>query len=221
MGKKMNNISLCKHVIKKKKQKKTCKRSLYSAFEKGSKRESLSNKLARYHRGIRRSIQRVRYGYDEVATWEVTTWFLNVVPNIIHELRVNTHGYPSSMEGATDAEKSASWNKILRRMELLFREANEETCRKKNSYQDEYDAAYEAFTKEYGAFGEKLRTKADIAMEKKGHWHRMYSMSDVKGYYADIAEKYYEEEKTIDEYRSECLKKGLKLFSKHFQDLWD
>ena len=214
-------MNLCKQMIKKRKHENGFKRPLYSAFEHGFKKESLPNKLGRYYRGIRRSIQRIRYGYDEVATWDIDGWFLNVVPNIIHELRVNAHGYPTSMEGATDAEKAANWTKILRRMEFLFREANVNTCKRKNPYEAEYDAAFAAFTREYDVFGQKLKTKEDIEMEKAKGCCRVYTMSDVGGYYAEIQEKYMEELLKIDKYRAECLKKGMKLFTRHLWDLWD
>ena len=221
MRKRKEKMQRRKFIIPRKKQEKGYKRPPYSSFESGFDGESLSNKIGRFRRGIRRSIQRIRYGYDEVATWQVDTWFLNVVPNIIHDLRVNNDGYPTSIAGETEAEKVANWNKILRRMEFLFREANEDTCKRKNPYKEEYDAAWEAFTKEYGARGEKLKTEKDLAEEIAYGWHHVYGMSDVKGYYADINAKYIEENAAIAEYRHECLKKGMKLFTKYFWHLWD
>ena len=83
---------------------------------------------------------------------------------MIHDLRVNSHGYPSFFEGPEE-ENIRKWDRILGRMEFLFREANEDTCRKKNLYEEEHDLAQEEFTTKYGMFGEKLKTKEAEASE--------------------------------------------------------
>ena len=98
---------------------------------------------------------------------------------MIHDLRVNSHGYPSFFEGPE--ENIRKWDRILGRMEFLFREANEDTCRKKNLYEEEHDLAQEEFTTKYGMFGEKLKTEEEIAREKREHTHRLYMMSDGRG----------------------------------------
>ncbi len=99
---------------------------------------------------------------------------------MIHDLRVNSHGYPSFFEGPEE-ENIRKWDRILGRMEFLFREANEDTCRKKNLYEEEHDLAQEEFTTKYGMFGEKLKTEEEIAREKREHTHRLYMMSDCAG----------------------------------------
>ena len=42
---------------------------------------------------------------------------------MIHDLRVNSHGYPGFFEGPEE-ENIRKWDRILKRMEFLFREAN-------------------------------------------------------------------------------------------------
>ena len=48
------------------------------------------------------------------------------------------------------------WDKILDRMIFLWRELDENTCTKKNPYEDEYMKASEEFDNKYGLLGEKL-----------------------------------------------------------------
>ncbi len=105
-------------------------------------------------------------------------------------------------------------------MIFFFREANEETCTRENKYKDEYDKAFEEFTKKYGRWGEKLKTKAQKKAEKKKGWYSMYSTSDVPEY-KEIDRLYFEEQRAIREYRNECKDKALELFKKWFWQLWD
>ncbi len=138
---------------------------------------------------------------------------------MIHDLRVNSHGYPSFFEGPEE-ENIRKWDRILGRMEFLFREANEDTCRKKNLYEEEHDLAQEEFTTKYGMFGEKLKTEEEIAREKREHTHRLYMLSDVPEY-VEISGKWLAAEGELREYRDKCLKQGMELMTKYFRNLWD
>ena len=62
--------------------------------------------------------QRLLYGYCYRDTWSIDRWFVTVIPNMIHDLRINTHGYPGSFTG-TEEENVQKWDKILRHMEFL------------------------------------------------------------------------------------------------------
>lgn len=138
---------------------------------------------------------------------------------MIHDLRINSHGYPSSFEGPEE-ENVRKWDRILGRMEFLFREANEDTCRKKNPYEEEHDLAREEFTEKYGMFGEMLKTEEELDREKREHTHRLYMMSDVPKY-AEISERWLAAERELREYRDRCLKQGMELMMKYFRNLWD
>ena len=107
---------------------------------------------------------------------------------MIHDFRINSHGYPGSFEGPEE-KNIRKWDRILKRMEFLFREANEDTCRKKNPYEAEHNLAQEAFEAKYGMFGEKLKTEEEIAREMREHKHRLYMMDDVPEY-AEISKKW-------------------------------
>ena len=104
-------------------------------------------------------------------------------------------------------------------MEFLFREANEENCRRKNPYQDAYDQAMVAFTRKYGMFGEKLKTKEKKTGKKKGS-SRVYTMSDVPEY-KEISDQWLAAENELTAYRDRCMKEGMKLFTRYFWNLWD
>ena len=163
--------------------------------------------------------QRLRYGYCYRDTWSIDQWFVTVVPNMLHDLRVNCHGYPGYFEGPEE-ENVKKWNQILYRMESLFREANEETCHRKNPYEEEHDQAQQEFNEKYGVFGEKLKTEEEKAEERKRHSGRIYMLGDVPEY-AEISDKWLAAERELHEYREECLKKGMTLMTKYFWNLWD
>ncbi len=136
-----------------------------SVFLSHRKRESLWERISIWKEDIICIYQRLRYGYCYRDTWSIDQWFLTVVPNMIHDLRVNSHGYPGSFEGLEE-ENIRKWDRILRRMEFLFREANEDTCRKKNRMRKEHELAQEEFTAKYGMFGEKLKDGRGSCDEK-------------------------------------------------------
>ena len=48
--------------------------------------------------------QRLRYGYCYRDVWSIDWWFLTIVPNMIHDLRVNSHGYPGFFTVAGSGE---------------------------------------------------------------------------------------------------------------------
>ena len=114
-----------------------------------------------------------------------------------------------------EEENIRKWDRILGRMEFLFREANEDMCRKKNPYEKEHDLAQEEFTTKYGMFGEKLKTEEEIAREKREHTHRLYMMSDVPEY-VEISGKWLAAEGELREYRDQCLKQGMELMTSIF-----
>ena len=163
--------------------------------------------------------QRLRYGYCYRDAWSINEWFVTIIPNMIHDLRINTHGYPGYFTG-TEEENVQKWDRILERMEFLFREAKEETCSRKNPYEDAHDRARDAFIKKYGLFGEALKTEDEKSQEKTKSYSRMYTMSDVPEY-KDISDSWLAAESELATYRNCCMEEGMKLFVKYFWDLWD
>ena len=208
-------------------------KSSYSCFEKKWGREYNPIKhIKRYGRNIKHAFQRIKYGYCERDVWSIDWWFLNVVPNMLEDLKETTQGYPVSPDnfsqaligtGASeevDEEGMNRWKDILSEMIFLFREANEETCTLKNKYEKEHCAASKEFDEKYGQFGERLKTAEEKAEEKRKGSYRMYMLSDMPEY-KEISDLYCDESRKIAEYRDDCKNKGLDLFKEWFWHLWD
>ena len=113
------------------------------------------------------------------------------------------------------------WDKILDRMIFLWRETDEETCSKKNPYEEEYMKAFEEFTDEYGVLGEKLQTPEELeANRKRGGGGTVHFMREIPEY-TEIAEKHREEDLKLEQYRNECKDEVMNLMREHFFALWD
>lgn len=133
-------------ILRKKRKSKTHKPECPVFLTYGPAHDSPLGWIKRWKEDIICIRQRLRYGYCYRDVWSIDWWFVTVVPNMIHDLRINSHGYPGYFTG-TEEENVRKWNRILKRMEFLFREANEETCRRKNPYQDAHKFALK---KHYG-----------------------------------------------------------------------
>ena len=195
-----------------------------------------------FRRELRFACQRVRQGYCDMDVWNLYDWFLDVVPDMLQQLREKGVGYPvtegtnvsqsispevysriakddappSDDEKAAFDQGQAKWHYTLDMMIFLFHEADEERCERKNPYEDEYHQAYREFEAKYGMFGEKLRKPED----EDSVGHRVYFLHDVDEY-RDIDEKYMEEALKIEKYRMECKDEAFQMFSKWFYALWD
>ena len=204
----------------------------YSCYEKKQRGfENPKEKYKRWKRNIKFFYQRIKYGYCDSDVWAIDYWFLNVMPGMLQQLKETTHGYPcfqgnishavygTGVSEDIDNTGMKKWDDILSEMIFLLNEANEDKCTKENKYQKKYDKAQEEFDNKYGLFGEKLRTEAEKAEEKKGT-HRLYMLGDVPEY-KEISELYYNEAKALWNYRDECKNKAFELFSEWFWDLWD
>lgn len=168
--------------------------------------------------------QRIKRGWCEKDAWDISGWFLDVMPAMLTHLKENRNGSPGVLgENYTNADGvmvndacHAEWDAILEKMIFLFREANEQTCTKKNPYAEAHMAVYEEFTKKYGLLGEKLNPPdADASKGTQAHF-----ASEIPEY-ADTETKYQEEDRRIDEYRDSCKDEALDMFKKWFWHLWD
>lgn len=175
-------------------------------------------------RNIKYSFQRVTKGYCDKDLWNIDYWFMNLMPDMLQQFKETKHGFPSCLETteyvgeqeiSCNNEYHAEWDRILDNMIFLFREMNEETCQRKNSYQKEHDNILQVFEEKYGLFGEKLE---EGKMNKIGR--ALHFPSEIPEY-KDIEEKYYTEEKALIQYREDCKNEALELFSKWFYSLWD
>ena len=168
---------------------------------------------------MRCTYQRAKYGYCYRDLWNIDAWFLDIMPRMLEEHRDTRHGSPLT-EGTTEETCHEKWTEILDRMIFLFREASENTCTRRNPYEDEYDRIQEEFTEKYGLFGEKLLTDAEKEEAEKRHGRRAH-FADELPEYSGACEKYYAEEREIEHYREQCRNEAFALFVKHFCGLWD
>ena len=114
-----------------------------------------------------------------------------------------------------------AWDRILDRMIFLWRETDEETCSKKNPYEDEYMKALDEFTEQYGILGEKLQTPEELeANRKRGGGGTVHFMREIPKY-AEISEKHMAEEIKLEQYRRECKDEVMDLMKEYFFSLWD
>lgn len=179
-------------------------------------------------RDLKCSYQRITKGYCDKDLWDISGWFLSIMPDMLLEYKKTRHGSPGALGKNYKNEKGLivndechpEWDKILSKMIFLFREANEDTCRKKNPYEKSYMDAFDTFSQKYGIMGEKLRTPEEIKRNKKEHVVTYHSMDELEEY-KEICENYMRCEKELAEYRVKCKDKAFHLFSKWFYHLWD
>lgn len=86
------------------------------------------------------------------------------------------------------------WDKILDRMIFLWRETNEDTCSRKNPYDEAHMKALEEFSDKYGMLGEKLQTQEELERNRKCGGGTVHFMDELPEY-KEISEKYLDEEK--------------------------
>ena len=174
---------------------------------------------------IKRDRQLVKYGYCDMDVKMFNEWFLYTIPDMIHDLRVINSGQRGYHGPAQVARiwKGENMEHALCRIEYLLRYASEDTCRKKNPYQEEYKKAEEEFFEKYGLLGigreaksEQQVRKAMKEVENRG-WEP-YSMTDYPEY-REIYENYWKAEEELSLYRKKCLKKALAMMGEYFDDL--
>ena len=164
----------------------------------------------------------IKNGYDKSATWDMYMWFIDNARKIMTVYRDNRHGTPIVIEDyktndkESDERNEKKWNEIVDRMIFLLGEMDENTCQKKNPYDDDSHRIYDEFSEKYGMFGEKLNPPE----EKDKKFITMHFPSELPEYH-DTMEKWYAAEREIEEYRSKCKDDFFELFSKHFYALWD
>ncbi len=194
---------------------------MYSVFLLSSVRDYFRNK--EFHKipgevfnDLKCCVQRIKNGFCYRDIWNINSWFLNVIPDMLDELKNTAHGFParfSDDEGLDTETAERKWRGILSRMAFLFREANEDTCQKKNPYDEEYTVVLDKFINHFGFNGKWVK-------RKDGTRVFIQSLSDIPKY-RGLYENYHKVEKELCEYRRNCLKKALSMFVKYFNDLWD
>lgn len=79
------------------------------------KHEKPLRRISLFFQNIKFARQRVKYGWCDRDTWNIDTWFLNVITPMLEHFKEHTHSYPSCMA-------SEEWDKILDQMIFLFKQ---------------------------------------------------------------------------------------------------
>ena len=175
--------------------------------------------------------QRATRGYCDADTWDIFSWFLNVMPPMLDQMAEEAHGCPGDIpsrdavnskavlitEEEQNDENFLRWKKILHTMAQKFRDADESTTSMKNPYEEDWYKAYQEFEHQYGMFGEKLEKEA---VKQKAPGIRLHFPNEFPEW-KDVMEKYREEEKKIAEFRHKSMEEGMDMFKTWFWDLWD
>lgn len=176
--------------------------------------------LGEIFRDLKCCVQRIKNGFCFRDIWSINDWFLNVIPDMLDELKRTACGHPTrlleNIHSPTHEETeraAAKWDAILTEMAFLFREANEETCQRKNPYDEQYHIVFHKFLKRFGFNGKWVK-------KKDGTRVFISSLSDIPKY-RELDENYHKVERELWEYRDDCLKMALSMFTEYFNDLWD
>ena len=185
--------------------------------------------IKHFGRCLKWSRQRVVRGYADCDVWSMFSYLQELMPDMLRHLKDNRYSSPSYLgENYTNEDGflvndtcHAEWDKILDRMIFLWRETNEETCSKKNPYEDEYMKAFSDFHERYGLFGERLQTEAELEENKKrGGGGKIHFMNEIPEY-KEIYEKHREEDEKLEKYREECKDEAIDMLKEYFFSLWD
>ena len=205
------------------------KKKPYSCFEGSTGSINPVRFIQKIGRNIKYAWQRIRYGYCDRDTWAIRDWFLAVVPNMLEDMRNNLHSFPAAPDSPDgldihgiltekdQTEPEEKWKEILGQMAFLLREADEETCTKKNPLDEAYFAAWKEFTTKHEV-EERLKTPEET--EKHSAYTRVHFPDELPEY-KQLSDQYFQNERELWEYRDQCKKEGLQMFEKWFWDLWD
>ena len=147
-------------------------------------------------------LDRIRKGYCKKDLWEIDTWFLNVMPEMLEEFNRCKNSYPRTFleQYIQKHEKELSVSKE----KFIIPDANESPDLYEKffiSIAREFPELYKKIEEEaYEAWGSTLLEMADLM--RKG-WCDGWKLKD--GW----------------EDRIQCQKKALEMFQTYFNDLWD
>ena len=144
---------------------------------------------------IRYKFQRLIRGYSDYDVWDIDLWFLNVMPQMLKQLKDTTHSAPL-LPGTTMETCHEEWERILDRMIFLLNEMDEDKCSYKNPYEEEWEKGIE---ERFASMVDGGRTPQD----------------------KELFEKWRGEEQNKYKYIQLCKEEFFDLFSKYFYSLWD
>jgi len=168
-------------------------------------------KIKEFPQDIKHIYQRARKGYSYRDLWNIDYWFMEIMPEMLTDLKKNNRGCPMQfIDGESDADFEngmKKWHDILDRMIFCFREMNDDTCSMKNEYEDEF-------------FKQRYEGKSFEDRFVKNEDGQTYSL--IEGNVdPELQENYHKKTLEIEEYKDKMKNEGLELFSKYFWNLWN
>jgi len=143
---------------------------------------------------IRKIVDRYKKGFCDEDLWNIDCWFLSTLPKMLDEFAEKTIGYPSDfMEDEDDEKGMEEWKKTIKEMSNHFKEASNPS-------------------KEVNEFAEELFNKYDNSL---GDVNKKETKEEK-----ELRDKWIKREGEIEKYKDEELRKGMKMFSQYFWDLW-
>lgn len=173
-------------------------------------------KIKHFFRCIKWSKQRATRGFADSDVWSMQGYIQELMPAMLKHLKDNRMGSPARLGENCHEE----WDKILDRMIFLWNELDEDTCSKKNPYEEAHTKAFSEFSKKYGFLGQGLETEEEKEKNKKTGGHYVHFMREVPEY-AEIDRLYDEEERKLEKYREDCKNEVFDLMKEYFWVLWD
>ena len=169
------------------------------------------DKIKYFPQDVKHVYQRARKGYSFRDVWSIDYWFLDIMPNMLTDLKNNKRGCPGQFvksDNDQDFEKGMKeWQNVLDRMIFCFREINDDTCSMKNEYMDEY-------------FSQRYEGKSFKDRFVKNEDGKTYSLIEGK-VDPELKENCHKKTLEIEAYKDKMKNEGFELFSKYFWNLWD
>lgn len=193
------------------------------------KKNKLLAKLKHFRKCLKWSKQRITRGYCDYDVWEMFSFLQTIIPDMLQTLKDTRMGSPGYLGKNYTNEDGIlvnetcheEWDKILDRMIFLWREVDEDTCSKKNPYDDAHTEAMWEFHDKYGILGAKLQTEKELEENKKRGGGCTVHFMDELPEYKEISANYHEEEKKLEEYRNSCKDEAFDMLKQYFFALWD
>ena len=175
--------------------------------------------------------QRYERGFADSDVWNMYDWFIKMARPMLQKLRNERSGSPATLgnnyydeDGLMQNDTChAEWDEVLDRMIFLLGEMDEDTCSRKNKYQEAWWKSYVEFDKKFDFDEDGLKTSAEKEKEQADSTKHMNSPEDEPNRedIHKLKSQWYDEELKLGEYRNQCKNEFFTLFSKYFWDLWD
>ena len=163
-----------------------------SVFKNYYKERNIFKAIKRFFRKLKWAYQRATKGYCEFDVWDMSMWFIDVVPNMLEDLANNGHGYP----GNSQFDTFEKWSTYLKDLADKFRQADEDYCEERNLYEDEFNK------------------RVDEALKQDALRVNVFCDDD-------FSHNYFKEEVRIQDVRNGYLDEAFENFRKVFWELWD